>query len=60
MCVCDTIIHVWKENQQQYQNEIGDPAVHCLVPEFDLLWPGLAGPVQGRAAGCQRFVTACL
>lgn len=42
-----------------YSIRVPDPAVHSLVPEFYHLRPGLAGPLQGRPAGFQGFVTAC-
>lgn len=34
-----------------YVGRVPDHAVHSLVPEPHLLWPRLAGHLQGRPAG---------
>lgn len=39
-----------------YIVRVPDPAVHSLVPEPYLLWPGLAGVLQGWSARIQWFV----
>lgn len=43
-----------------YIIRVPDPAVHSLVPEPYLLWPGLAGVLQGWSTRFQWFVSPWL